>query len=227
MNLQRVATCLYVISKEAKKIRDERKLIKLYLFEYDVNEFAIEINDEPVRADTIEHLVTTYYREFWDIDDQLRRKEDALEEADDPEEKRRLQKEFEAVKLELEIADENYKEAHRALGRLQELHELLHEKRRYMEEIYALKNRVLTLLNPPTSCYHRFPAGDIRPMYELEGFRFHGTELDEGTTVEFADIEEISAEKKRDVEITFAEAVEYLRHIEMSGSINSKEEDRK
>ena len=65
------------------------------------------------------------------------------------------------------------------------------------DSIYSLKNKVLQKIKPEIIAYHEFPEGDIRPLYKIGDFTFHGIEtekLPENAKVE--KLNTISSENK-------------------------------
>ncbi len=87
----------------------------------------------------------------------------------------------------------------------------LKEKERYL---YELKNKILKLINPTAIEYHAFANGDIRPLYKIGDFTFHGEDVSETYEGEVSkELEEISSENEMTDKINPKEAISYLEGL--------------
>ena len=86
-----------------------------------------------------------------------------------------------------------------------------------IDELYAIKEGVLNELiaNGSPDGIHSFPSGDIRRVYKLGDYSFHGKDISDETLSEeeqnsIEDLEEISSENKLDDKISVEEALNIL-----------------
>ena len=85
------------------------------------------------------------------------------------------------------------------------------------ENLYRLKNNVLKKINPEIQMYHEFTKGDIRPLYRIGKFTFHGDAVenlpDDILCSELQILNEISSENELDIKMDVNEAKKILSNL--------------
>lgn len=90
-------------------------------------------------------------------------------------------------------------------------HDTMQQLKEEESNLYDLKNHVLETLKPEVIEYHLFENGEVRPLYKIDDYTFHGAEIEESNNLDIAkELKTISADNKLADKITVEEAKEIL-----------------
>jgi hypothetical protein len=228
--IKQIGESLYTVNKEAKKIRDAKRDLFDYqrgnicyipenladLIELKINESGqIVVYDkegqEYTSLDKIKDGVRDLESDIYANENRLNEIDNDLDDSDNEEEKREIQEELDWQKDVLKNLESIKEEMEELNDSLKYGMNTLKEKERYL---YELKNKILKLINPTPIEYHAFENGDIRPLFQIGDFTFHGEDVSETYEGEVSkELEEISSENKMTDKINPKEAISYLEDL--------------
>lgn len=201
---------LYYLNKEAKKLRDIKQNINDNLFEgVDLEDDTINfLNKKGISADEegmyVEDEFGNIFRKETDIKEKIVDSQYEVESL----ENRIARKDFDDVdeitedleyeKKALENLKKLYDEFQSSISKMQNYKSKNGELSQEIEKLYSIKQDVLNKLNPKIEAYHGFDNGDVRPMYKIGDYEFHGNPTnDVKEFVPYSEIEgQISSENK-------------------------------
>ena len=228
--MKKIGESLYTINKEAKRIRDAKKDLFdyqrgniTYIPENLADLIGLKINEswqivvydkegqEYTSLDIIKDDVRDHESDLYELKNRLNEIDNVLDDSDNEEEKREIQEELDWQKDVLKNLESIKEEMEELNFSLKYGMNTLKEKESYM---YELKNKILKLINPAILEYHAFENGDIRPLYQIGDFTFHGEDVSETYEGEVSkELEEISSENKMTDKINPKEAISYLEGL--------------
>ena len=228
--IKKIGESLYTVNKEAKKIRDAKRDLFdyqrgniTYIPENLADLIGLKLNEsgqivvydkygqEYTSLDKIKDDVSDYESDIYELKNRLNEIDNDLDDSDNEED-------FDDLKEELDWQKDVLKNLESIKEEMEELNDslkygmnTLKEKERYL---YELKNKILKLINPTAIEYHAFENGDIRPLYKIGDFTFHGEDVSETYEGEVSkELEEISSENKMTDKINPKEAISYLEGL--------------
>jgi uncharacterized membrane protein len=235
--LKKIGESLYTINKEAKKIRDAKRDLFDYqrgnikyipenladLIGLKINEFRqIVVYDkdgqEYTSLDKIKDDIRDYESDIDANENRLNEIDNDLDDSDNEEDFDDLKKEKREIQEELDWQKDAVKNLESIKEEMEELNDSLEYGMSTLKEkesdLYELKNKILKLINPTAIEYHAFKNGDIRPLYKIGDFTFHGEDVSETYEGEVSkELEEISSENKMTDKINPKEAISYLEGL--------------
>lgn len=211
-----VGEALYLINKLSKKYRDAKRSLHSYFHGASLSKEAAEMlginarNEEPEFIDMYDNNV---YKNINEVIYKTSREIEVIEcrmnDDDDGDDN-----------LICELEDEN-----KYLSTLYELKEAINAFNRNgmfflklaQNNLYELKTSVLKRLNCEPIEHHVCEGGEIRPMYRIDGFLFHGEPIDDNGELVNKDainaIDLINSDIRIDIAASPELAVEYLEKL--------------
>jgi GNAT superfamily N-acetyltransferase len=193
-----IGKALYVINKEAKKYRDLKRELYDYYHGGEISEELASSLDVPTY--NIEdgylfvesHVGEKFYsveqikEEIQDCEDEIESSERRIEEADED-------INIEEEKDNIDFQKEYIKECEELINTFEDWEDKLKygmdKLKDREEELYKLKSIALNKLSKGNSKelsdgVHEFPKGDIRRLYKLGNYSFHGEDISDSVTDE-------------------------------------------
>ena len=239
-----VGQALYTINKEAKRYRDLKSELYIGLKKnhWDnkiISEIIKENNSLILDCNPNCFIICDYFDRSLDIfsDDLENQEEEARNniyiyeyDIENMEEllKSETEDEKESLIERLEDLKDSLKLEKDILSSIAELKEKRNNQISYIknfmdfleiekENLYRLKNNVLKKINPEIQMYHEFTKGDIRPLYRIGKFTFHGDAVenlpDDVLCSELQILNEISSENELDIKMDVNEAKKILSNL--------------
>lgn len=194
---------LYIINKEAKKYRDmQNGLYDLYADNYTTPERAKLLEEQLRNFDPkgYKNIRIDEDGVYYDGDVPLRDIEDLKQMA-----------------KEIEFEDEDIAEEYlEAADTLEDAKNKLQEWGKFKtfskkkNKLYEIKEDILNKLNKTPIDYHEFKNGDIRPLYQIDGFTFHGAPIEELYIKPSKKLNEISSENKLEKTLNINSAIDNI-----------------
>ena len=223
----KIGVALYIINKEAKRYRDLKK--EFYEDGLTISVFE-GLKDAGALPDSA--AIDEWSRGVYgvkDSDDIIFTSEEEMDESLDVLKEHTSPEDWEDFKEEIDKLKDDLYDLNEILGSHREIFSKFSHK---ISELYNLKEQIIENLDDTYIIErHKFPAGDVRDLYKIGDFTFHGKDIqDELSDDEYdkiEEIEEISSENKLgDKNIPIQEAEKILNDF-ISKNITEPEGKRK
>ncbi len=183
---QEVGKALYTINKAAKMLRDVAQWRSGYYADY-LNDDAVEFIKEYFGVNIDDRGNAVEYDEYDnaftldDINDEIRNQEAEVETSEEGTEDYDFEKDY---------LDELYEIRNRLEEDKSKIDKYSLNKAK--DKFYSIKHDILGFSDALLVAYHLFGDGNIRPLYNLGGFTFHGDVISEQDVPDGYDIKELN-----------------------------------
>lgn len=223
--VENLGKALYTINKEAKVYRELKSDLYYYLRYNDSTDNLADFLSKLYKKDFINKNgklgIYTSADEFVNTDNvdkyihDTEKEIEELEYTKDNADEEDIE-DIEDIESDIESDIEYYKDFVSEYKDIKDLlysveHDTMQQLKEEESSLYKLKNLVLETLKPEVIEYHRFENGEIRPLYKIDDYTFHGAEIEESDNLDIAkELKTISADNKLADKITVEEAKEIL-----------------
>lgn len=220
--VENLGKALYTINKEAKVYRELKSDLYYYLRYNDSTDNLADFLSKLYKKDFINKNgklgIYTSADEFVNTDNVDKYIHDTEKEIEELEytKDNADEEDIEDIESDIESDIEYYKDFVSEYKDIKDLlysveHDTMQQLKEEESSLYKLKNLVLETLKPEVIEYHRFENGEIRPLYKIDDYTFHGAEIEESDNLDIAkELKTISADNKLADKITVEEAKEIL-----------------